>query len=407
MNKQFIATGLTLLVILSGCNTGSKEEDNIQKLLDNQAQMEQAQEASDVTEKRSELEQQVAGYADSIAMLKQQIYTLNNQIDSVERNISIHQIQEQQTKQYLASGISEIDQQMQQREEQKQQTLKRLELLRRRLSVNDKKMEAYQLERQMYSDELDEMLRKNVSEGELAPYRNRMAEMDSVINDQQKERETLEQEITQAQTQVAETEDFLTRMDSEIKAEYDRKAIIEDFIANEKTRLEGELKEIQATRQSMLDEQAAIARSLALTEQQIALLDRDLELIKNRKMSDLLERQASIEKSEASLAQEEVGMYQEASKQAVRNIPSDSAQEELISLLDMGHQLDSLNQLIQEEKAEIARTRQALAERRAEAAERRASFGKAVWITVVVLIVAGAALLALFYFLGRRSRRSQ
>ena len=41
-------------------------------------------------------------------------------------------------------------------------------------------------------------------------------------------------------------------------------------------------------------------------------------------------------------------MYQEASKQAVRNIPSDSAQEELISLLDMGHQLDSLNQLIQE-----------------------------------------------------------
>ena len=225
MNKQFIATGLTLLVILSGCNTGSKEEDNIQKLLDNQAQMEQAQEASDVTEKRSELEQQVAGYADSIAMLKQQIFTLNNQIDSVERNISIHQVQEQQTKQYLASGISEIDQQMQQREEQKQQTLKRLELLRRRLSVNDKKMEAYQLERQRYSDELDEMLRKNVSEGELAPYRNRMAEMDSVINDQQRERETLEQEITQAQTQVAETEDFLTRMDTEIKAEYNRKSV--------------------------------------------------------------------------------------------------------------------------------------------------------------------------------------
>jgi len=225
MNKQFIATGLTLLVILSGCNTGSKEEDNIQKLLDNQAQMEQAQEASDVTEKRSELEQQVAGYADSIALLKQQLFTLNNQIDSVERNISIHQVQEQQTKQYLASGISEIDQQMQQREEQKQQTLKRLELLRRRLSVNDKKMEAYQLERQRYSDELDEMLRKNVSEGELAPYRNRMAEMDSVINDQQRERETLEQEITQAQTQVAETEDFLTRMDTEIKAEYNRKSV--------------------------------------------------------------------------------------------------------------------------------------------------------------------------------------
>ncbi len=443
-------------MILSGCNTGSKEEENIQKLLDNQARMEQAQEesverladirdslhaqrktllgqrdstdsqirqmeqnqslltdqlnqeeASDVTEKKSELQQQVAGYADSIALLKQQLFALNNQIDSVERNISIHQIQEQQTRQYLASGISEIDQQMQQREEQKQQTLKRLELLRRRLSVNDKKMEAYQLERQMYSDELDEMLRKNATEEELAPYRGRMAEMDSVISDQQRERKDLEQEISRAQTRVAETEDFLTRMDTEIKAEYDRKEIIEDFIASETKRLEGELKEIQATRQSMLDEQTAIARSLALTEQQIALLDRDLELIRNRKMSDLLERQASIEKSEASLAQEEVGMYQESGNQAVWAEPSDSASEELLSLLELGHQLDSLNLLIQEEKAEIARTRQVLAERRAEAAERRASFGKAVWITVVVLIVAGAALLTLFYYLGRRSRKSE
>ena len=455
MNRRLLLTLFSLLVILSACNTSRTEEENIQKLLENQVKMEQAQEesverlaeikdslnsqrktlldqrdstdlriqqmeqnqtllaqqlneenASDVSEQKTELENQVARYEDSIALLKQDLFTLNNQLDSVERNISIYQIQVERTEKYLASGISEIDQQMEQRENQKQQTLKRLELLRRRVAVNDKKTEAFELERQMYADELDELLRKNASEEERAPYLARIAEMDSVILAQQTQRVSLEKEISQAQTFVAETDAFLRKLETEIKEEYDRKAIIEDFIASEKMRLESELKDIQTTRQALLDEQTAIARDLSNTEQQITLLNRDLELIRNRKMSDLLEMQASIEKSEASLAHEEIGVLQEGSHMAMRTVPSDSASEELISLLDLGYQLDSLNALIQEEKAEIARTRKALAESRAEAAERRASFGRALWISVVTLIVAGLALLTLFYFLGRRSRRS-
>lgn len=455
MNRRHLITGIMLLVILSGCNTSRTEEDNIQKLLESQAEMEQAQEqsverlaeikdslnaqrrtlldqrdstdmqiqqmernqtllteqlnqeeASGVSEKKSELENQVSVYEDSIAYMKQQLFSLNNQLDSVERNISIYQIQEKRTEKNLASGISEIDQQMQQRENQKQQALKRLDLLRKRLTVNDKKTEAYELERQMYADELDELLRKNASEEEKAPYLSKLSEMDSVLNAQQTQRQSLEEEISQTQSFVAETDAFMSRMETEIKEEYGRKAIIEDFIASEKKRLENELKEIQTTRQALLNEQSSMAKDLASTEQQIALLDRDLELIKNRDMSDVLEMQASIEKSEASLAQEEISMLQDDGGQPVRTIPSDSASEELISLLDMGYQLDSLNELIQQEKAEIARTRKALAERRAEAAERRASFGRALWITVLILIVAGAGLLTLFYFLGRRSRRS-
>jgi hypothetical protein len=196
-------------------------------------------------------------------------------------------------------------------------------------------------------------------------------------------------------------------METEIKQEYDRKAIIEDFIASEKNRLEKELQSIQSTRQALLDEQTSIAADLAKTEAQIALLNRDLELIRNRKMNDLLEMQASIEQSEIFLAEEEMGLLRESRINPDRIVPSDTTNKELISLLDMGYQLDSLNELIQQEKAEIASTRKELAERRAEAIERRASFGRAVWITVVSLAIAGMALLALFYFLGRRSRVSR
>ncbi len=442
-------------MILSACNTSRSGEENIQRLLESQSQMEEAQEqsverlreikdsldaqretlmdqrestglrirqmeqnqsllteqlnqeeASDVTEQKAGLERQLAQYEDSIGLLKQQLFTLNNQLDSVERNISIYQIQEERTEQALASGISEIDQQMEQRERQKQQTLKRLDLLRKRVTVNEKKTEAFELERQMYTSELDELLRENASEDDKAPFRKRIADMDSTMEALRTERRSLESEISQAQTFVAETDAFMNRMQKQIREEYDRKAIIEAFIASEKERLERELKEIRTSRQSILNEQTAMANDLSRTEQQIALLDRDLELIRNRKMSDLLELQASIEKTEASLAEEEIGVLQEEGSRTVRTLPSDSASEELRSILDLGYQLDSLNELIQEEKAEIARTRMALAEKRAEAAERRASFGRAVWITVVALIAAGAALLTLFYFLGRRSRRS-
>ena len=442
-------------MILSACNTSRSGEENIQRLLESQSQMEEAQEqsverlreikdsldaqretlmdqrettglrirqmeqnqsllteqlnqeeASDVTEQKAGLERQLVQYEDSIGLLKQQLFNLNSQLDSVERNISIYQIQEERTEQALASGISEIDQQMEQRERQKQQTLKRLDLLRKRVTVNEKKTEAFELERQMYTSELDELLRENASEDEKAPFRKRITEMDSTMEALRTERRALESEISQAQTFVAETDAFMNRMQKQIREEYDRKAIIEAFIASEKERLERELKEIRASRQSILNEQTAMANDLSRTEQQIALLDRDLELIRNRKMSDLLELQASIEKTEASLAEEEIGVLQEEGSRTVRTLPSDSASEELRSILDLGYQLDSLNELIQEEKAEIARTRMVLAEKRAEAAERRASFGRAVWITVVVLILAGAGLLTLFYFLGRRSRRS-
>jgi chromosome segregation ATPase len=451
---KYIFTIIGTMLLLSSCNTNRSDEENIQRLLDSQAEIEEAQEqslerleeikdslavqrksllkkrdstdqqiremerdqlflanqlkeveASEITETRSELEHRVKTYQDSISLLKGELFDLNNQLDSVERNISIFQIQEERSEERLESGISEIDQEMERREIQKQQALKRLDLLRKRSLVADKKMEAFQMERQMYADELDALLRENASDTEKAPFQARISEMDSTLGIQQAHKKALQEEISEAQTFIAETDAFLNEMEDQIKEEYDKNAVIESFIAAEKQRLMKELQEIQATRQSLLNEQSQVANDLASTEQQIALLDRDLELIRNREMSDLLELQADIEKSEASLAEEEIGLIEDEEGRVVRSSPSDSASEEMISVISMGNQLDSLNELIQQEKAEIAKTRRDLAERRSEAAEKRATFGRALGITILLLAIAGIGLLTLFYFLGRKSRR--
>jgi hypothetical protein len=72
----------------------------------------------------------------------------------------------------------------------------------------------------------------------------------------------------------------------------------------------------------------------------------------------------------------------------------------------MGEQLDSMQHMIQEEKTEIAKTRKALSEQRAEVASRRAKLGKTAGSAAILLLLGGTGVLALFYYLGRRSKKS-
>jgi malate synthase len=75
MNRIILVTGLAMLVVLTGCKTGNTEDENIQKLLQNQAQMEQAQEQS--VEKLAEIR-------DSLNVQRR---TLLDERDSTDRQI--------------------------------------------------------------------------------------------------------------------------------------------------------------------------------------------------------------------------------------------------------------------------------------------------------------------------------
>jgi DNA repair exonuclease SbcCD ATPase subunit len=316
-------------------------------------------------------------------------------------------LQETRVESRLESGIEEIDQRMTQRENRKQMEIKRIGLLQKRVQVSDKKLEAYRLEKQMYVDERDQMLRDQASEEELQPYEEKISDMDSVIAGEMGNKKSIEQEITQSQQYIAETDDIIEDLQNQIKDEYSKQEVIDSFIAAEKKRLNKELEQIKNNRNTLLAQQESISGELARTGVQIDRLNKDVELIRNKKMSDILESQAEMEKAEASLAEEEMDLFLAApGMPLVPLMAADTSNEELQTVLDLGVQLDSLNELIQQEKAEIAKTRQELSEKRAEVAEKRARFGRTVGITAIVLIVAGIALLGLFYYLGRRSRKS-
>jgi hypothetical protein len=453
--KRITILGIVLLLIMSACNSGRNNDENIQKLLDRQAEMQQLQEesvdqlqdlkdslnqekntlidrrdssdrqirqmeenqkllvdrlkeqaASDVASEKDELEKHINEYEDSIRILKDELQQLNSQLDSLEENISFYEVQEGRTGQYIESGIAEIDQRMTSRENRKQQEIKRLDLLKRRAQVADKKIEAYNLEREMYADQRDELLRNSASDEDLAPYQKKISELDSTILAEKNNRSTIEKDIQQAGAYISQTDTLMSNLQAQVKQEYNKKSIIESFINTELERLGSELEQIEQTRKELLVQQATATESLKKAQQQVGQLEKNAELIRNRKMSDILEMQAQIEGTEADLANEEINQLKEGNSREGRvvSLTSDSADEGLVSLLSLGKELDSLNELIREEKTSIAKTRKELAQKRAEVAKKRASFARTTGTLVIVLIIAGIALLSLFYYLGKRSR---
>jgi len=455
--KKLTIAGMILVMIIAGCKTKKTEEQEIGKLLERQAQLQESQseavdelqmirdslsdekmtlirereqkdltiqrleenqkaladslrerEQSAVASEKAGLQNRITAYEDSIQLVKGELSGLNNALDSIEQSIEFYALQEGRTEEALESGISEIDRRMTSRENRKQQEKKRAELLRKRMLVADKKIEAYEMERQMYVDERDNLLRINASEKEITPYRERIAAMDSIISLEQDNRQELESELGEIAEWIAATDSVMNELRAQIRLEHDKQAIIENFIASEKERLEKELEQLTSERSKLVDKQKQISRDLEGTEEQIASLDRRMELIRNREMSDILEQQAAIEETEADLAEEEIKLLEEKTGGETEGIDvTETGDDDLGMLSGMSGQLDSLNDLIQEEKAEIARTRKELAEQRAEAVRQRAKFGRTVGITSLVIVIGGIALLVLFYFLGRRIRKSK
>jgi chromosome segregation ATPase len=448
---------MVFIFLLVGCNKNKTNDENVQKLLDRQAEMQEKQEKSvdqlehlkdslatekqsllnqrkskdlqiktmeknqqiltdklkeeqitDVSAQRSELNAKIITYEDSINQLKQELMLLNKQLDSVENSIVLYEIQEDESEKIFESGIVEIDQIMTQRENQKRKEIKRVGLLKKRALIADKKIEAYELERQLYMDELENQKRNNASEENLAKFQKRIVEMDSIINGETNNKKTIEQEISQAETYISESDAAMNKLQAQINSEYTKKEIIEDFIAQEKERFRKELEQIRSTRRVLLQEQTDLTQNLARVESQIAQLNKNVELIKSKKMSDILEQQAANEQEEASLAGKEITMLEQDSRGEMMVLPqsSDSVNEELVTLLKMGNQIDSLNKLIKAEKAEIAKTRKELSEKRASSAAKRAKIGRVTGSIIIIVILGGIALLAFFYYLGKRSRKS-
>jgi chromosome segregation ATPase len=447
---------LVILIVFAGCKSKQPSDQEVQKLLNRQAQTKESQEGSvdelqntkdslekeknmlivereqkdreikqmeknqellmeglkkeeeaKISTEKNMLTKQITQYEDSIALLKNEVSVLDANIDSFERSLSVYELQEEQAGLVLESGIREIDRRIASLQNQKQQEVKNIDLLERRIEISGKKIETYELERQMYADERDELLRTSAQEEELIPYREKIAEMDSIIEAEEINKKNLSSDLNDTKQWISEVDNTISDLDEKIKLEYNKKEIIEGFITSEKVRLEKEITTLRRKKEELIYEHNKIFNDLAGSEQKVATLDKEMELINNKDMSELLEKQVAIEESEAALADEEIRLLEESA--GIEDLPAtispESSSEELNNIIALSNQIDSLRESIQEEKSDIVKTRKELSQKRAESAKTRSRSGRTVTFLVVLLILVGAGVMALFYFLGKRARK--
>ena len=457
MKKLIHIPFVIVLIALSGCKPKTSSDAEIQKLMERQAQVLESQDksldemhqqmdsleneklaligqrdlkdqqiktleknqqlmvdrlnqekTSDVSTEKSELQKSVATYEDSISVLKDELAVLDHDLDSIETRIDLYRVQKTKANEIPVSGISEVDQKITKLEKQKQEKIKNADLLKRRIEIAQKKIEAFDLERKMYQDKMDDLLRINATDEQLAPFRNKIVDMDSIIGKQQARVRDLDMELDQTMQWISETDTVMNELQSKIELQYNRNDIIEGFISAEKQRLGKELDRLEKERKGLLSEQKVVKADMDSTEVGISSLNRRLELIKNREMSDILDLQAALERSDAGLDREEIQMLKESAgtnRQGIE-VKSESTSKEFRSLIALSNRMDSLKSSIREEKTGMVRARLELSEKKAQAADQRARFGRTMGIFALVLVLGGIALLTFFYYLGRRARTS-
>jgi chromosome segregation ATPase len=453
--KYLIQSLLFILIVLAGCKSDGSQDREVQKLLDRQAEVKERQEESvdrirqikdslkhekkslleqrdlkdrqvqqmaqnqqalvdqlnseeqtRVASQKQKLQEQITAYEDSIKNLKATLTSLGTDIDSLEQSMKFYGIQEENAEEVMQTGISEIDDRIAKLEESKDEYAERAGIIRKRISIFDKKIEAYEMERSLYVDEKDRLLRSDASDETLAPYFDRISRLDSVLEEQRNDKELLKAELAQVNGWISDTDEMIAGLESRIRNQYNRTEIVESYIKSEKQRLENELASLRASRENLISEQDLISKERSRIERDIASLDRKMELVRNREMSQILELQAEIQKSDASLTEEQIrNMTSEGTTGG--EVLSMGDNEELNDLILLSEELDSLKSSIAEEKQEILRTRMELAERRAEVAKKRAAFGRAAGMLILILVIGGLAIATLFYFLGRRARTAQ
>jgi len=455
--EKLIYTLILLLLVTGGCKSRKSGEQEIQKLLERQSVIKESQqesikrlqqindslenekklliqernqkdqksamlerdqsvlaekikseEQSGVSSEKTSLEGHNSTYRDSIEQLKKDLAIHDTDIDSIKNSKDLYEMQEGQAEKSQKSGIDEIDQRIAKLKNQKQQEIKKADLLKRRNTVSEKKIEAFQLERQMYVDQRDDLLRLNASDDQLQPYRKRIVEIDSTLQAEEANKKAIGDELDLTNQWISGVDKTISDLQEEIKKEYNKKDIIEGFISSEQKRLQMEINNLQSSRERLVKEQDQITRDLARTEQQIASLGKKMELIKNKDMSNILQKQAANEQSDAALAEEEIRLFKESSAFNMQPLSnsSDKVSDEFKSLVSMSNELDSLRASIEEEKAEITKARKELSEKRAGMAEKRARTGSAIVKVILIIVVVGLVLMTLFYYLGRKARKS-
>ncbi|MDF1571082.1 MAG: hypothetical protein P1P82_05635 [Bacteroidales bacterium] len=443
------------LLIIAGCSTEQPKEE-VQKLLDKQAQvLEKEQESMEnllqkfkntrdsLLEAQNQLlqtkkevesemkevdriqtdvattlkEAQVDSLADKKTVLENRLSTLNDSLDAVASkiekmdqenktlNVKEEQLSDQlgSAREKLVTGISQVDQRLDDIEKQRLVKQQELSLNEQKIVLAEKKIQLLNDERNLYLREKNELLRKGADNTELENYNLKISEIEGYIQEENNKIRNAESVITTITAWLADVNALETRLRTMIKEKYSENETIESFTNEEMERLEKEQESVRTELARLDSIRKVLDQQRENVDRELSSVDKEMSLVKGKGLSEILAERSALEEEEAQLSEEEAELMSEgtgSSSSSVSGLPDN----ELLS--DLEQQIRERRNSIETLKSEIAKEQQQLAQKKAEIEERRSKAAGAVGITVIALIGIGLLIIAIFYFIGRKRKKA-
>jgi chromosome segregation ATPase len=358
--------------------------------------------------KRESLEAQLVSVQDSLEKTEVRLAQTGSELDSLSLREKFVSGMEGQATAELRSGVEEIDQTLDELARERRSAEQEVLLANKRIAIVEMKIQAFKEERELYIAEKNELMRARASEAELRGVDLKIDEIDNSIGLEESKLSIATLTIRNAEGRIASIDQTVEKLQGKISRQYDRKAILEDFILDEAGRLEEERARLEADRKRLWAQERDLARERQELGRRLSDLSDEIRILEGGPIEEVESRMADLEEEEADVSAEESVLHADRSRERDEAVQKRDTQTTETDTTAAGR-LAQLSKEVAQEKAEVARDEATVAREREEiskkkAAERRGGSvgGLGLFIAIVfVLVIVG--LFGLF-FVGKASR---
>jgi peptidoglycan hydrolase CwlO-like protein len=204
---------------------------------------------------------------------------------------------------------------------------------------------------------------------------------------------------------VADFAALKEKLKANMDKEYSEQQTIAEFTQDEMSRLSNTKTNIDTELEKLTQLQSRLEERKTSINSQIDTLDREISLVKDKELADLLDKKSMIEEDEAALAREEASVIedeQELMSETAEFSENDTSSDSRM-LRQLDYEIKNKRMEIERLKSSIAASNENLAEKKAMIEQKRSKNARAITTSAIITVLVVVGILILLYLLGRRN----
>jgi chromosome segregation ATPase len=355
-------------------------------------------------EQRENYQARLQQVEDSLGRIGSRINSLQNQLDTLDIAEKQLVTQRMVSQEKLVTGIDAIDARLDELEKENLLKQKEIDINIRKIELAESKIDLLEDEKTIYQREKNELLKENADETEIENYNRKIKEVEGYITEEQDKISVARASLRSLNDWIADFAELKEKLKENMEKEYSEQQTIAEFTRDEMNRLSSSKNNIDSELEKLTQLKNNLEQRKESINNQIDTLDREIGLVKNKDLAELLDKRSLIEKDEAALAREESSVLkdeQEIISQSREFSEIDTSEDSRL-FRQLDYEIKNKRMEIERLKSSIAASNENLAEKKALIEQKRSKNAKAVTTSAIVTVFVVVGILILLYLLGRR-----